>query len=38
LLEDESPFPKDSMKLIADLKWIYKLDLDARASHRMVEE
>ena len=36
--EGKPPFPKDSLKLIADLKRIYKLDLDASASHRMVEE
>jgi hypothetical protein len=36
--EGKPPFGKDSLKLIADLKRIYKLDLDASASHRMVEE
>ena len=36
--EGKCPFSKDSLKLIADLKRIYKLDLDATASHRMVEE
>ena len=36
--EGKSPFHKDNLKLIAELKRIYKLDLDASASHRMVEE
>ena len=36
--EGKCPFSKESLKLIADLKRIYKLDLDATASHRMVEE
>ena len=36
--EGKQPFSKDTLKLIADLKKIYKLDLDASASHRMVEE
>jgi predicted DNA-binding ribbon-helix-helix protein len=36
--EGKSPFHKDSLKLIAELKRIYKLDLDASASHRMVED
>jgi hypothetical protein len=36
--EGKPPFSQDSLKLIADLKRIYKLDLDASASHRMVEE
>ncbi len=36
--EGKPPFRKDSLKLIADLKRIYRLDLDASASHRMVEE
>jgi hypothetical protein len=35
--EGKCAFSKDSLKLIADLKKIYKLDLDASASHRMVE-
>jgi predicted DNA-binding ribbon-helix-helix protein len=35
--EGKQPFRKDSLKLIADLKRIYRLDLDASASHRMVE-
>jgi hypothetical protein len=36
--EGKAPFGKESLKLIADLKKIYKLDLDATASHRMVED
>ena len=36
--EGKQPFRKDTLKRIADLKRIYKLDLDASASHRMVEE
>ena len=36
--EGKQPFRKDTLKLIADLKRIYKLDLDSSASHRMVEE
>ena len=36
--EGKAPFRKGSLKLIAELKKIYKLDLDASASHRMVEE
>jgi hypothetical protein len=36
--EGKAPFGRDSLKLIADLKRIYKLDLDASASHRLVEE
>ena len=36
--EGKAPFGRDSLKLIADLKRIYKLDLDATASHRLVEE
>jgi hypothetical protein len=36
--EGKAPFSKDTLKLIAEFKRIYKLDLDARASHRLVEE
>jgi hypothetical protein len=35
--EGKVPFGKESLKLIVDLKRIYKLDLDASASHRLVE-
>jgi len=36
-IEGRSPFGKDSIRLIADLKRIYRLDLDASASHKMSE-
>ena len=36
--EGKAPFRSENLKLIAELKRIYKLDLDASASHRMVEE
>jgi len=36
--EGKAPFRNENLKLIAELKRIYKLDLDASASHRMVEE
>jgi hypothetical protein len=36
--EGKRPFSQDTLKLIAELKRIYKLDLDASASHRMVED
>jgi hypothetical protein len=35
--EGKAPFGEESLKLIVDLKRIYKLDLDASASHRLVE-
>ena len=35
--DGKSPFDKRSLARIADLKRIYGLDLDARASHRMRE-
>ena len=31
------PFKRESLQLIRELKRIYKLDLDARASHRLIE-
>src|SRR6266849_9595159 len=31
------PFKEDSLHLIRELKRIYKLDLDATASHRLIE-
>ena len=31
------PFPKHVVGVIEDLKRVYRLDLDASASHRMVE-
>jgi len=36
--EGKAPFSRDNLKLVAELKRIYKLDLDATASHRLVEE
>lgn len=35
--EGKSPFKNESLKLIAELKNIYHLDLDASASHKLVE-
>ena len=35
--EGKAAFGQESLKLITDLKKIYKLDLDAAASHRLVE-
>ncbi len=37
-LEGKAPFGEDSLRRIADLKRVFRLDLDASASHRMVEE
>ncbi len=31
------PFGKTELRVISDLKRVYKLDLDATASHRLVE-
>ncbi len=36
--EGKCPFGEESLRLIADLKRIYKLDLDSMASHRLVEK
>jgi hypothetical protein len=36
--EGKCPFGEESLRLIADLKRIYKLDLGATASHRLVEK
>ena len=36
--DGKTPFSKQSLKLIAELKKIYKLDLDASASHRLREQ
>ena len=36
--DGKSPFEKKSLQRIADLKRIYGLDLDSRASHRMREK
>src|SRR5689334_21009288 len=35
--EGKSPFSAETLQRIADLKKIYDLDLDATASHRLVE-
>jgi hypothetical protein len=35
--EGKSPFGNESLKLIAELKKIYHLDLDASASHQLIE-
>jgi hypothetical protein len=35
--EGKAPFGKESLQKIAELKKIYGLDLDASASHRLVE-
>jgi hypothetical protein len=35
--EGKAPFGKESLQKIAELKKIYGLDLDATASHRLVE-
>lgn len=36
--EGKAPFSADSLERIAALKQVYGLDLDAAASHRLVEE
>ena len=36
--EGKAPFGDDSLRRIADLKRVFKLDLDASASHRLVED
>ena len=36
--EGKSPFGTESLRRVAELKKIYRLDLDARASHRLVEQ
>lgn len=35
--EGKTPFGKESLQKIAELKKVYGLDLDAAASHRLVE-
>lgn len=35
--EGKVPFGPESLQVIADLKKVYHLDLDASASHRLVE-
>lgn len=36
--EGKAPFSKESLRRIEDLKRVFRLDLDASASHRLVEE
>jgi hypothetical protein len=36
--EGKSPFGAESLARVAELKRIYRLELDSRASHRLVEE
>jgi hypothetical protein len=35
--DGKCPFSKDSLQRIKDLKRFYALDLDSRASHRLIE-
>lgn len=35
--EGKAPFGKESLQKIAELKKVYGLDLDAKASHRLIE-
>jgi hypothetical protein len=35
--EGKAPFGRESLQKIADLKKVYELDLDASASHRLME-
>ena len=35
--EGKTPFGKESLQKIADLKRVYNLDLDSTASHRLIE-
>jgi hypothetical protein len=37
-LDDKAPFSPETLRKIADLKAVYELDLDARASHRLKEK
>lgn len=37
VFDGKAPFGEESLQLIADLKRIYKLDLDSSASHRLAE-
>ena len=36
-VEGKAPFNDESLEVIADLKRVYGLELDARASHRLSE-
>lgn len=38
VFEGKTPFTADTVRKIAELKNIYELDLDARASHRLREK
>lgn len=37
-LEGKAPFSKESLRRIADLKRVFRLDLGAAAAHRLVED
>lgn len=36
--EGKSPFKRESLQKIAELRQVYGLDLDAAASHRLIEK
>ena len=36
--EGKCPFGSESLKVIADLKKVYQLDLDASSSHKLIEQ
>ncbi|MFQ5568701.1 MAG: hypothetical protein ACE5G0_03440 [Rhodothermales bacterium] len=38
VFEGKTPFNEDALQVIASLKQIYRLDLDASASHRLIEK
>jgi len=38
VFEGKAPFGAESLKKIAELKKVYHLDLDAKASHKLVEK
>src|SRR5438876_7420326 len=35
--DGKTPFREENLRLVADLKRVYKLDLDSSASHRLIE-
>ena len=35
--EGKAPFGEDTLRIVADLKRIYGLDLDASASHKLID-
>ena len=37
VFEGKAPFGRESLQKIAELKKVYGLDLDAKASHRLIE-